>query len=49
MNLNDIRDLENKVKVMRFEPDCSIALVPLCTKFVDSSSNISSDIEQKPF
>ena len=49
MTLNDIRDLENEVKVTRFYTGLRFALVPLCTKFSETSSNISLDIKQKPF
>ena len=47
--LNDLCDLENEVMVMRFAPGLHLALVPLCTKSSETSSNISSDIHQKPF
>ena len=48
MNLNDLRDIENKVKVIRFEFRLCLAMGPLAVVRV-SSKNSSSDIEQKPF
>ena len=47
--LNDLPDLDNNVKVTRLELGLCVAWEPLCTKIGESSSNISSDIEQKPF
>ena len=41
---NDLRDLENKIKVTRFELGLRLALVHLCTKFGEHRSNSSSDI-----
>ena len=49
MNLNDLRELENKVKITRIEACFCLSLEPLCTKFGERWSNISSAIEQKPF
>ena len=49
MTLNDLRDLENEIKVTRFYLGLHLALVPLCTKFSETLSNISSDIKPKPF
>ena len=49
MTLNDLRDLENEVKVMRFKLDLCLTLEPLCTKFGESLSNISAYIERKQF
>ena len=48
MTLNDLRDLENEVKVMRFYLVLCLTLVPLCTKFSETLSNSSSDIKWKP-
>ena len=45
--LNDLCDLENEVKVTQFELGLCLALVLLCTKFGEDTSNISSDIERK--
>ena len=47
--LNDLCDLENKVKVTRFELGFCVVMGPLCTKFGESLYNISSDIEQRTF
>ena len=53
MILNDLRDLENEVKVMRFYLGLCLILIPLCAKFKETSSNISpvlndlSDLEKK--
>ena len=47
--LNDLRDLENKVKVTRFKLGFRHALMLPCTRFGEHTSNISSDIKQKPF
>ena len=49
MTLIDLRNLENEVTVTRFYIGLHLALVPLCTKFSETSSNSSSDIKQKPF
>ena len=49
MILNALCDLENKVKVMWFNLGLRLAMVPACTKFSQTSSNISPDIERKPF
>ena len=46
---NDLCDLENKVKVTWFKHGLHLALVLPCVKFGEDMSNISSDIEQKPF
>ena len=46
--LNDLCDLENEVKVTRFELGLLLALVHQCTKFSEDTSNISLDIERKP-
>ena len=45
--LNDLGDLENKVKFTQFELGFCLAQVLLCTKFGEDLSNISSDIEWK--
>ena len=34
---------------MRFKLGLRLALVVLCTKFGEDTSNLSSDIEQKPY
>ena len=47
-SLNDLCDLGNKVKVTQFKLGLHLALVLLCTKFGEDTSNISSDIERKP-
>ena len=47
--MNDLRDLEIRVKVTRFETGLRLALVPLCTKFGENLSNISTGIEWIPF
>ena len=50
--LNDYRwscGLENEVKVTRFKLNLHFAWMPLFTTFDEASSNISSDIERKPF
>ena len=47
VNLN-LCDVESKVKVTQFKPGLCLALVLLCTILGDDTSNISSDIEQKP-
>ena len=39
--LNDLRDLENEVKVTQFKLCLRLALVLLCTKFGEDTSNIS--------
>ena len=49
MTLNDLCDLENEVKVVRFHLILHLALVPLGAKFSEFASNISSDIKRKPF
>ena len=41
MNLNDLGDLENKVKVMRFYLGVCLILVSLRTKFSETLPNIS--------
>ena len=46
--LNDLCDLENEVKVTQFKLGLCLALVLLCTIFVEDKSNISSDFGQKP-
>ena len=50
MTLNDLRDFINEVKVTRFYLGLLLALVPLdlCTKFSETSTNISSGIELNP-
>ena len=42
--LNDLCDLENKVKVTQFELGLLLALVLLCFKFGEDTSTISPDI-----
>ena len=49
MNLTDLCDLENEVKVTRFYLGLCLILVPLCIKFSETLPNISSDIKRKPF
>ena len=49
MNLNDLRDLENEIKVLRFYLGLCLILVPLCTTFSETSPNISSDIKRESF
>ena len=46
--LYDLSDLENKVKVTRFELGLCPALVLLCTKFGEDTSSLSSDTQWKP-
>ena len=41
--LSDLRDIENEVKVTSFHLVLCLALVPLCTNFSETVSNISSD------
>ena len=43
-----LNDLENRVKVTWFEVSLCLALLNLCTKLGEDTSNISSDIEGKP-
>ena len=40
-------DLKNEVKITQFELGLCLALMHLCTKFGEDTSNISSDIERK--
>ena len=47
VDLNDLCDLENDVKVTQFERGLCLALVLLCTTFGEHTSNISLDIERK--
>ena len=49
MTLNNLHNLENEVKVIGFHHVLCIALVPLCTKFSETASNMSSDIKQEPY
>ena len=49
MTLNDVHNNKNEVKVTRFELGLCLGLAVLCTKFCESLSNISSDIERKSF
>ena len=49
VTLNYLCDLENKVKGTQFKLDLRHALVLLCTKFGDGTSNIFSDIQQTIF
>ena len=49
MTLNALHGLENEGKFTKFNLGLRLAVVPLCTKFSETSSNISSDIEWKPF
>ena len=44
MTVNDLHNLENKVKVTMFEFVLWLALVVLCTEFGESLSNISSGL-----
>ena len=46
--LNDLSDLGNEVKVTQSKLCLHLALVLLCTKLDEDTSNISSDIERKP-
>ena len=48
MILNDLCDLEKKVKFMRFKLGIRHNLLVLCTKFCEDMSNISLDTERKP-
>ena len=41
---NALRDLENEVKVTRFMLGLCLAVVPLCTKFSETSLNFSPNI-----
>ena len=51
MTLNDLRDLENEVKVTMFYIyiGLRLSMVPMCTKFSENLSNRSSDINHKPY
>ena len=49
MTFNDLRDLENEDKVTRFHLGLHFAMVPLCTKISETSSNSSSDNKRKSF
>ena len=48
VDLHEICDLENEVKVTQFELGFCLALVLQCTILGEDMSDISSDIEQKP-
>ena len=48
VDLNDLCDLEKEVKVTQFKLGLCLALVLLCIKFGENTSNISSEIEWKP-
>ena len=44
--LNDLCDLGNDIKVIKFKLGLLLELVLPCTKFGEDTSNVSSDIEQ---
>ena len=46
IGLNELCALENKVKLTWFEIGLRLALVVLCTKFGEDTSNVSLDIER---
>ena len=47
VDLNDLCDTENEIKVTQFKLGLCLALILLCTIFGEDKSNISSDIEWK--